>query len=187
MKAKPLPSQEELKRLFSYDPETGVITSNIARGPWGKIPAGSIIECSRFYHPDGRPKYCQLDIGGEKFYFHRIIWKWMTGEDPPNTVDHDDRDICNNKWNNLRLATTVENAYNRVKQKNNTSGYKGVYFDKYRGLYGSKITVNKKIINLGRFITAEDAFTAYQKACMKYHGVYANTGEESDKSKCCTA
>ena len=187
MKAKLLPSQEVLRLLYIYEPETGLLRTRLPRGPWGKQPAGSVIECTRLYHPSGRPKYCQLDINGEKFYFHRIIWKWMTGDDPPVNVDHDDRDICNNKWNNLRLATVSENGFNRPMQANNTSGYKGVCFDKARGLFMAKITVNKKVINLGRFITAEDAFTAYQKACIKYHGEFANTGTADDQSESCSA
>jgi hypothetical protein len=104
----------------------------------------------------------------------RIIFFLETGIDPKNLeVDHKNRiSICNDK-NNLRLATRSENQRNKNIQKNNTSGYKGVCWDKIRNKWKSAIHVNGKIINLGRFFTKEEAAIAYNEAAVKYFGEFA--------------
>ena len=50
---------------------------------------------------------------------------------------------------------------NQRMQKNNTSGYKGVYFKKDNNKYQAQIKVNKKRIHLGRFKTAVEGGVAY--------------------------
>lgn len=46
------------------------------------------------------------------------------------TIDHIDQDGLNNRKDNLRLANKSEQSVNRRKATNNTSGIKGVSFDK---------------------------------------------------------
>jgi hypothetical protein len=104
----------------------------------------------------------------------RIILFLETGTDPQDLdVDHKNRvSICNDK-ENLRLATRAENQRNKNIQKNNTSGYKGVCWDKARNKWKSGIHVNGKLINLGRFYTKEEAALSYNEAALKYFGEFA--------------
>lgn len=100
-------------------------------------------------------------------------------------VDHRDGDGLNNVDENLRECTNTQNTRNRGKQRNNTSGFKGVY--SHRGKYRAKIWVDNKIIHLGVFNTAEEAAHARDEAAIKYHGEFAwtnfpSTHEGSDNS-----
>lgn len=102
-----------------------------------------------------------------KVYMHRMILK------PPDGlfVDHVDGNTFNNQRSNLRICSRRENGRNRGKQKDNTSGYKGVSWD----TWGWKAYINTggRNKNLGRFKDKDDAARAYNKAALEYHGEYA--------------
>lgn len=88
-------------------------------------------------------------------------------------VDHIDRNPLNNKRANLRLATKSQNRRNCGKRCNNTSGYKGVSFNKRAGKWQAKITFNKKQYNLGYFTDPYLAYMAYCAAAETLHGKFA--------------
>lgn len=99
-KALPLPSQATLKLLFDYDPETGVITRRMNEIRRWNYRQGDI--ATTLHKPTG---YLRVCIGKSIFRANRLIWVWMTGEDPKDLiVDHKDRNRANNRWTNLRLA-----------------------------------------------------------------------------------
>lgn len=104
----------------------------------------------------------------------RVIFFLNSGKDPEHLdVDHANRNSTDNKAVNLRLATVNQNQRNKKIQKNNTSGYKGVCWDKNRQKWKTHIHVDGKIINLGRFDTKEKAAIAYNEAALKYFGEFA--------------
>ncbi len=72
-------------------------------------------------------------------------------------IDHKDQNPLNNCRENLRAATHSQNLHNRGSQKNNTTGVKGVHFDKERRKYMAKIQLQGKSFNLGRFDTLAEA------------------------------
>jgi hypothetical protein len=100
-------------------------------------------------------------------YMHRLITGFKT-------TDHINRNSLDNRRANLRECTVAQNAHNRVKQKNNTSGYKGVYFHKLENKWMSAIISNGKRIHLGYFSQKKEANEAYKKAALIYHGEFAN-------------
>jgi hypothetical protein len=153
-----LPSLEELKLLFSYDKETGLLT----RLSTGKAILGS-----------SKCKYVIVGIGLKTFLAHRIIWKLVTGNDAAGLIDHEDCDGHNNRWTNLREADHCENLRNRGAPKNNTSGIKGVSFDAATGMWRASITVDYKATNLGRYSTLQQASEARRIASEKMHGQFA--------------
>ena len=85
-------------------------------------------------------------------------------------IDHIDRNIVNNNLLNLRPCTPRQNQFNHTKQKNNTTGYKGVSFNKQRNKYIAQMKLNGKQVNLGGFNTPEKAYEKYKDECKKYHG-----------------
>jgi hypothetical protein len=110
-----------------------------------------------------------------KNYAHRIIMNCPKGL----TVDHIDNNPLNNAKSNLRICTQKQNAKSQLMPKNNTSGYKGVCFDNWsfknnlKRCWIARIKVERKNINLGRFLTKEQAAIAYNNAAVKYFGKFA--------------
>ena len=90
-------------------------------------------------------------------------------------VDHINMDALDNRRENLRLCSKQENCCNKGKFSNNTSGYKGVSWDKRGERWVAQIRVNLSSKHLGYFDTPEDAARAYDKAARQYHGEFART------------
>lgn len=102
---------------------------------------------------------------------HRLCWLIHYGY-LTEMIDHVDGSPVNNKLVNLRSCTNQENGFNRGKNKNNSSGYKGVSYNKDRKKFQAKIHINGKGISLGYFNDAKDAHNAYIEASKKHHGVF---------------
>lgn len=90
-------------------------------------------------------------------------------------VDHINGDTLDNRKCNLRICTRTENNRNKSKQKNNTSGYKGVEKRKNRikNPYVAYIRVDGKKHQIGIFSNAYDAAKAYDRAAIVLHGVFS--------------
>jgi hypothetical protein len=96
----------------------------------------------------------------------------MTNAWPPASIDHRNRDRADNRWDNLRSATTSENAQNQIlPQKNNP--YLGVCWEPSSNKWKARIRVNGVQKYLGVFTTAEGARDAYL-AAKKEHHPFAN-------------
>ena len=72
---------------------------------------------------------------------------------------------------NCRWVKTVTNCRNQRVRKDNTSGFKGINFDKKKNLWVARISVDKKRIYLGRFKDLSDAIKARKLAEEKYWNV----------------
>ncbi len=116
-----------------------------------------------------------VDGTKESVYLHRLVMEQLLGRPlfKGEMVDHINRDTLFNVPSNLRLATKADNGRNRGKQENNTSGYKGVIWDKSRGKWQARIKVAGVMIHLGRFATPELAYAAYCEAAKLYFGEFA--------------
>lgn len=159
--------QKELRRMLNYDPATGVFTWLVK--PNRNIRVGSVAGC----FGKGSPGYCYIKIGGRDYLAHRLAWLYMTGEWPTEQIDHRDTDRLNNQWRNLRAANRSQNKANGKRQINNTSGFKGVYWDARYRKFCARIRVNGKTIHLGYRITAEEAHALYVAAALEHYGEFA--------------
>lgn len=109
--------------------------------------------------------YAMRKEKGKTIYMHNVILG--------KYVDHVDGDTLNNTRDNIRLCSVAQNGRNRGRNKNNTSGYKGVFKQTKSNTWIARIVVDKQPIYLGSFKTPEKASEVYQKAAKKYFGDFA--------------
>ena len=153
-------TQAELKELLDYDPETGVFRWKVCRG--GKR-IGQIAGC---LHHSG---YIYIEINEKPYGAHRLAWLYLYGELPELEVDHEHGLRCDNRAENLRLASDAQQAQNKAVYKNSTTKLPGVGFHKMSGKYSARLTVDGKDLWLGLFDTIEEAWEARVRAKEKYH------------------
>jgi hypothetical protein len=87
--------------------------------------------------------------------------------------EHRNMDSLDNRDENLRIATVSQNNCNRRAQRNNKSGFKGVY--RHNQKWAAQIGFNGKRKYLGYYPTPELAFAAYCAAAKQLHGDFART------------
>jgi len=181
MAVKSLPDQAYLRQCFDYDPETGVLT-------WRARPIEHFPDRRRWLNWLARfpgktagwvartawGEYIQVGVSSKKYQAHRIIWKMVTGDEPPE-IDHRNNIGTDNSRNNLRPAEGFQNSRNVRKHKDGKSPFKGVH--KHRDKWVALIGINYKVRYLGLFATPELAHAAYCKAAAELHGEFANFGE----------
>ena len=118
--------------------------------------------------PDG---YSRLTFNGKTYYTHRIIFLMQNGY-LPKYIDHIDGNPSNNKITNLREATSQQNHFNSKIQSNNSSGIKGISWNKkskkwqiHVKHYSGRFTALAENLELAELIA--------QEARLKYHGEFA--------------
>jgi hypothetical protein len=157
-------TQARLHELLHYDPETGVFTWLVSRG---RVAAG---QTAGTIFGNG---YRYVGLDGRSYKTNRLAWLYMTGEWPTTLVDHEDLDETNDRWSNLRSATKSENGANCGPRASNTSGFKGVIWNKANRNWNAQIRVRGQQMYLGRFNTAEEASAAYANAAREHFGDFA--------------
>jgi hypothetical protein len=175
-----LPSQEYLKECFNYDEITGSLywkerpLSHFKTDRMMKIMNARMANTVAGSVSGGR--YLSVIINLKSYRNHRIVWKLVTGSDPTDQIDHINGDKLDNRFENLREANNAQNQYNVGLNKNNTSGFKGVSFDKWYGLWNAAIGFNRKQYRIGRFKTKEQAAEAVMLARESFHKEFTNYG-----------
>jgi hypothetical protein len=153
-------TQERLKQLLVYDPETGVFTHKVTRqGVRAGTRAGTI----------GIKKYVGLRIDGGRYTAHRLAFLWMIGSFPEFEVDHINRIRYDNRWSNLRAATRQQNCRNSPLRPRDLP--RGVY--KSGPKYQARISINNKCVHLGNFQTVKEAEEAYIAQAYILYGEFA--------------
>ena len=103
-----------------------------------------------------------LTISGQKrdVLAHRIIVALTKGRWPTHDVDHENRSKSANEISNLREATHGQNMQNQNLSSRNTSGFKGVSWDKRWGKWRADIRANGVQFTIGYFDIFEHACQA---------------------------
>ena len=160
---KTLLTQERLKQLLDYCPETGLFTWKVANGQ--RIHVGDIAG-----HNSSRG-YVVVGVDGRVYRAHRLAWFYVNGIWPGNSIDHINGNRADNRISNLRDVDSKTNTENqsRANSQNKSSGVLGVSREQGRRRWRAHITTNKKMIHLGYFDTIEEASDAYIAAKRKIH------------------
>lgn len=88
-------------------------------------------------------------------------------------TDHIDCDGLNNQRSNLRPCTRSQNLCNQRRLSKNTSGYKGVDWNKQTGKWRARIRFNGKRHHIGYFTDLAEAHAARNAAAERMHGEFA--------------
>jgi len=149
-------TQERLKQLTTYDPETGLLVCAMNRkGSKNKI--GDVLGSLN------KAGYIEVQLDGCKYLAHRLAILYVNGKMPDGVIDHINRNPADNRWINLRVVTQVENGHNQNRlPEHNKTGYVGVHH--WNGKYRAKLVVNKKQLHLGTFDDPVAASAAYEAA-----------------------
>lgn len=167
-------SAEVLRSLLTYDPDSGVLRWKVRPGIKSNVMPGD--KAGYIRRTRGTHCFMRIKIHKHEYQVSHVIWCIVTGEWPSYEIDHRDTNSLNNRWLNLREATRHQQMANRRTQSNNTSGYKGVGFNKKTGKWVSRIKVDGRVKFLGHFFTPEDAHEAYKIAAQVLFGEFANDG-----------
>lgn len=157
---------EELRVLFRYDPDTGDFTRLVAMGRRAEVGRVAGKKAAR--------GNVAISIRCKSYQAHRLAWLYMTGEWPEHEIDHIDGDALNNRFDNLRQATSGENKQNRRRpRRDNAHGLIGAYPHARRAdgsiVWRAKIQKDGKSKSLGLFNTPEEAQAAYIEAKRVLH------------------
>lgn len=111
--------------------------------------------------------YAQRREFGKSIRMHTQLMNPPKGRE----VDHINRNKLDNRKSNLRVVSKSINRFNTGMLPNNTSGVKGVVWDKINSKWRSQIQVMGKGLSLGRFSNMDDAIKSRLKAERKYYGI----------------
>lgn len=116
-------------------------------------------------------EYLSISISGKRYYAHRLAFYCMTGQWPKKHVDHINGDKMDNRWCNLREANMAQNKANEGLRSTNTSGWKGVSWNKGAQKWRSYIGATGE--HLGLFDCPVAAHLAYVVEADKRYGKFA--------------
>ena len=158
-------TQQRLQEILRYDPDTGEFRWRVRVKKNHR--AGDLAGCRV------RSEYWSIHINGRNYRAHQLAWLYVNGAWGRPVIDHRDGNPFNNRLRNLRLASHANNAANRSRLRNNTSGFKGVSFDRRRSLWIAQITKQGRRYFIGRYTTAKKANAAYVAAARVLFGEFA--------------
>lgn len=116
---------------------------------------------------------------GPYVYLHRFI----IGAQPGDTVDHINHDELDNRKGNLRIASMSEQGRNKRRPNHNTSGKKGVWWDKKRLIWRAEIKMEPgKKLYLGAFASCDEAGLAYDEAATEFFSNFAFTNVDINRT-----
>ena len=142
---------DELRSILHYDPLTGVFTHRESAG--GRL-AGSV---AGSVDVDG---YIKIGVLKHRYRAHRLAWLYTYGTWPKDQIDHINRSRADNRICNLRDVTHQQNVQNAGNFCNNTSGRKGVYWNKRDSRWSARFLLGDKYLSLGCFKTFDEAVAA---------------------------
>jgi hypothetical protein len=164
--------REQWKSVDGYDNYEVSNRSRVKNIDTGKILKRSI-----------RNKYYGANLYNndkmKTFKVHRLVAiAFVANPHDKPCVDHINNDKLDNNVTNLRWATFKENNQNKPKQSNNTSGVKGICWDKRSNKWRAHIQIDGIKVHLGYFDNLDNAKEARVEKANKAFGNYTNSSEK---------
>ena len=157
MASKPILTPSELRNLFDYNPETGVLLWRVDRGQ--RVKAGDI---AGSINHDG---YRKILVRPRVYLAHRVAWALVSDQWPDGEIDHINGLRDDNRIANLRVVSRSVNCRNMALRRTNTSGVSGVSWHRQRRKWHVRVpdgSGGKR--HIGLFDTLEQAAAAREEA-----------------------
>lgn len=161
-------SAELVRELFDCDPKSGALYWRARSN--SRVKAGALAG-----HFQPRTGYICVTIKGQKYRAHRLIWLHVYGRWPDGELDHINNNRIDNRISNLRPATPSQNKWNLTRPSHNTSGQKGISWDKRSNKWLVCLQKHGIRKHIGLFSCMEDAVLARDAAVNKWHGEFGKT------------
>jgi hypothetical protein len=153
------------EKMIRYDSESGKFYWLAQRGR--AIKPGDQVKGSVSHG------YLIFSINRKNYLAHRLAWFLTFNKFPNQQIDHINHDKLDNRLCNLREASASQNQWNKKRQRNNSTGFKGVSFHSQTGLYRARIKHFGKELLFGCYKTPNEANEAVQKARLSLHKEFA--------------
>ena len=158
-------TKEYLHYLFKYD--NGKLIWRNKTSKYSNIKIGEIAGCK------DEEGYVNIGINGKIYRVARLVWLYFNGDWPEFVIDHENRIRDDNRIENLRPATYLENNANVGLNCKNTSGHKGISWSKSCKKWHARIRHKPKNIHVGYFENIEDAVKARDAKALELQGEFA--------------
>lgn len=146
-----------LREVMRYEPETGLFQ-------WISKPRGRAT-ADWFAGTQHGSGYLVICIDGSNYRAHRLAWLYVKGDWPKRTIDHKNRVRSDNRFSNLREASTRRNTQNQdggVEMRETKRGLR----------WRARITHAGRLVTVGTFQTREEAESARIEAKKLMHAGY---------------
>ena len=148
----------------------------LTKGKYALVDDSDFKELSKYkWYFDGRYAMTSVKEFNEWKMVH--MHRFLLSAPKDMETDHINCNMLDNRKENLRVCTGSQNQMNREVNRNNTSGYKGVSFNKRRRVWYAYIKLNYKLTYLGQFTDKKKAAFAYNYAALKFVGEFAKLNE----------
>lgn len=187
-------TQELLRELLCYEPDTGIFTWRQRDKKWFKHEAswkrwntryagkraGNLVTDTEGY------QLRQVNVFKKTIAAHRAAWVYMAGLPIPEEIDHKNRDAKDNRWENLRASDRSANSKNRSLNRTSRSGFMGVSWHSRTGKWRATCKIDGVTHSMGYFSDPEEAakvvsefrashnFDPMHGACMAYYAKAAS-------------
>ena len=151
----------EVSDFVKYDKDTGKffwLQNTTIRNTIGK-QVGSLT----------KQGYLECQIQGKRYLLHRLAWFMVYGVWPPDEIDHINCVRTDNRIENLRLASFCQNQQNKGTNSRNTSGVKGVCWDKRTSQWKARVYASRRLVAERRFDNIDEASDWVKDVRIRHH------------------
>lgn len=153
----------ELKLNLVYNPETGIFR-------WASTGKGrSSSSCGTVTNHG----YVSICFKRKRYLAHVLAWFYVYGEWPSKEIDHKNRNTQDNRIDNLRLALHGQNLANAKRRTDNTSGCRGVCWDKQKQKWKVQVSIGPMRRIQKHFVEKQDAIDFYTQTANSLFGQFA--------------